>query len=59
MKIKVTMEIEVPRVPNFLRRSDGVMMPINLISHESLRELGQQWTDDLINRAIELEKAVP
>lgn len=52
-KIKVTAEVEVPKVPNFLRMSDGQTLPVSAAREDSLRELGRLWTEALIERAKE------
>jgi hypothetical protein len=49
----VTAEVETPRVPNFIRQSNGRMLPLCALEEESLREIGAAWTEDLVTRARE------
>ncbi len=50
MKIKITIECEVPLVPNFLKTPAG-QVPIQAVTEEALRELGKQWTEALVMKA--------
>ena len=50
----VKAEIEMPRVPNFLRRTDGETMSIADFADEGLEEIGRLWTENLIKRAQEI-----
>ena len=50
---KITAEVEIPRVPNFLRLTDGRTLPVKAIDETSLREIGKIWTEALIERAKE------
>lgn len=52
-KIQVEAEVEVPKVPNFLRMSDGKMLPVSAVSEDSLRKIGRLWIEALIERSIE------
>lgn len=56
-KLTVSADVEVPRVPNFLRfaNAEGTIS-IADITDESLRELGAEWTEALIAHATELRK---
>lgn len=57
MKIRVTAEIIVPRVPNFLIFADGQQkISIADVTDDSLRGLADQWTAALLDRAAELRK---
>ena len=47
MKIQVKAEIETPKVPNFLRRTDGEMMPLNAIDKKDLKLISEAWLVDL------------
>ena len=49
--LKVTVDVGVPHVPNFLRRSDGTTFPIDGLTDEGLREVGKAWTEALVARA--------
>jgi hypothetical protein len=51
--ITVKMTIEVPKVPNFLRTSDGQSVPVNSVTDDGLREIAAQWTLDLLARSKE------
>ena len=51
--LRITAEIEIPRVPNFLTMTDGQTIPISAITEDSLRELGKLWIEALIERAKE------
>jgi electron transfer flavoprotein alpha/beta subunit len=54
--LTVKAEIEVPRVPNFLRMTDGQSLPICAVTEEDLRKLGAVWIENLIERARERAK---
>lgn len=54
--IKVKLSVECPKVPNYLRTSDGQTVPICAVEDDGLREIGKQWTDDLIARSKEQSK---
>ena len=49
-RYKVYAEVEVPRVPNFLR-TEATQLPLSAFTDDALREIGQDWTDNLIERA--------
>ena len=51
--VKVTATVEVPKIPNFLRMSDGQTLSLGAISDVGLREVGQEWTESLLVRAKE------
>lgn len=50
---KIVAEVEIPKVPNFLRMTDGQILPVSAATEESLQELGKLWTEALIARAKE------
>jgi len=54
---KVTAEIEIPRVPNFLRMTDGQSLPLSAVSEEDLISIADEWKKSLCGRAIEMRKA--
>lgn len=57
MEVKVHYKVECPRVPNFLLVADSEeKVPISAITEEGLREIGRQWTLNLILRAKQMEK---
>ena len=50
------MQLEVPRVPNFIMRPGGPeagKVALSELSEESLRYIGNAWTDELVARAAE------
>lgn len=49
--ISVTISIELPQVPNYLRTGDGKPVPLSAATEEALRELGESWTEALVMRA--------
>jgi hypothetical protein len=51
--IHVELLVDVPKVPNFLRVSDGQSVPVCAVSDDGLREMAKQWTKDLLERASE------
>ena len=52
-KVQVTASIVVPRTPTFLRFEDQEMasIPIEDVTDEDLRAIGELWIEDLIERA--------
>lgn len=57
MEIEVKYKIKVPMVPNFLLLSNSeAKVAISALSENGLREIGKQWTDDLIKRANQMRK---
>lgn len=57
VKLHVTAEIIVPRVPNFLLFADGLgKISIADVTDDSLRGLAEEWTTALLARAAELRK---
>lgn len=56
MKIKVHYNVECPRVPNFLllSKDSDEKIPICAITEEGLREIGKQWTENLVARAKQM-----
>jgi len=51
--LKVMAEVQLPRVPNYLLMGDGKVLPVSAVSEQDLRELGRQWTEQLVARAQE------
>lgn len=51
--LRVTADVECPRVPNFLRMTDGQTLPLAAVDEDGLREIGAAWTEALIERARE------
>lgn len=56
MSIKVTVNVECPRVPNFLKLGREVSIDIKEFSDDELREIGQQWTIQLLKTAHQRRK---
>lgn len=51
-RINVTADVEVPKVPNFLRFSDGSgTIDIADVTDDALRGLGSVWVTELLNNA--------
>lgn len=50
-RYRVTMEIETPIVPNFLRLSDGQSVPLCAVTEDGLREIAKSWTEELLEKA--------
>lgn len=54
-KAKITVKTErtllLPTLPNFLRTESDEAVPIESLTQDQLREIGQQWTDALIRKA--------
>lgn len=57
MGIRVTVNVECPKVPNYLRLKSDVAIDIKEFTDDQLREIGQQWTMQLIKAAHERQKA--
>lgn len=53
-KIRVQATVEIPKVPNFLRMSDGSTISVSDIEESGLEEVGKAWTHELIARAREI-----
>lgn len=55
MKMKITKDLEVPRVPNYILVQDGLGEKLRLadLSSEQLDELADEWRKHLHNRAAQ------
>ncbi len=53
--LTVSMSVEIPRVPNFLRTSDGKTVPLYAVTEDGLRELGKQWIENLVLHSREMK----
>jgi hypothetical protein len=52
MKIlTVIAQIETPKAPDFIRMTDGQMLPVSAIEDSGLKAIGAAWTEDLIANA--------
>ncbi len=50
--IKISIEVELPSVPNYLRvQGEQTAIPIQRFSEKELREIGRQWTKALIAKS--------
>ncbi len=49
--ITVKTEVRVPRVPNFLRQTDGSSLPIEALADKDLQKIGEAFTEELIKKA--------
>jgi hypothetical protein len=52
--VPFTAEVEVPQVPNFLRSTLaplGASIPVDALTEEELRRVGEAWTEALIVNA--------
>lgn len=54
--LTVKVSIEIPRVPNFLRRTDGTMMELRDVEDAGLLAIAEQWGKNLIERAAQQRK---
>lgn len=52
-KIQIRAEVEVPRVPNFLKMTDGQTLPVSAVPDEDLDRIGVLWIEKLKERAKE------
>lgn len=57
MQVIVKAEIEIPNRPNFLRMSSGQTISIADIKDEGLKEIGERWTEELLNRAAQIRES--
>ena len=52
VQLQANLELEVPKVPNFLRiRGRGTTLPIESLEEEALRSVGDAWTRELLASA--------
>ena len=49
--VVVTAKIITPSIPNFLKQEDGRMLPIEAVSDNGLRLVGEAFTEELIEKA--------
>ncbi len=53
-------KVETPRVPNFLKFKEiSGKISIAQLTEPDLRDIGEAWTEKLIQRAAEIRKADP
>ena len=48
---KKDVEIKLPSVPNFFITRKNVSIPIEEFSEETLRDIGEVWIKELVNKA--------
>lgn len=51
--LRVTAEVVVPMVPDYIRTIDGQAVPLHAFLDEDLERMGQEWTKALVMRARE------
>lgn len=49
--LTVIATVQTPKVPTNLRMSDGQTMPIEGVTDDGLRKIGEAWTEELIAKA--------
>jgi len=49
--ITVKADVETPKVPNFFIQPDGGKLPIEAVTNEGLREIGEAFTQELVEQA--------
>ena len=59
MKVhKVTADVEIPKVPNHLRLTNGSRIAIEAIGESELKAIGKAWTAALVEQAAGRRKTV-
>ena len=48
---QIQITVEVPDTPNYLRYGDRKVLPISDFTEAELREIGKQWTTNLVKKA--------
>ena len=52
MRKQLTIYIDIPSVPNFIRSGDGhTVISINDFTAAELQKIGEEWTKELIRKA--------
>lgn len=51
MKKILEVNIEIPMTPNFIRYGERKNLPIADFTEKELREIGKQWTENLVKAA--------
>jgi len=51
MKKKITLDIEIPLVPNYIRDIHARSIHISEFSEEELRDIGSEWIEELVKKA--------
>lgn len=59
-EITVSAKIEIPTAPEKIYLAGGAgVLPLTAFDMEALREIGEEWTKNLIEKAKEQAKEVP
>lgn len=58
---KIEVEIQTPKVPNFIRigGGEGQMIPVGDLPDATLRKVAEEWADDLIKNAERQRNTAP
>lgn len=59
LPLTVDCEVEIPKVPNFIRLSSGVTIDIKDIHESTLAKLGDSWKEALLVTARERKRELP
>lgn len=55
MKVTITVKAErtllLPTLPNFIRDERDAVIPVEDLTQDQLREIGQKWTEALMQKA--------
>lgn len=55
MKVQINATVQLPTLPRFLRGSQGAVdkrtIPVEVLTDDELRQLGQLWTEALVKFA--------
>jgi len=54
--ITVKAEVITPTAPNFIKQTDGQLLPIEAISDSGLKLIGEAYTEELIKKAQKKRK---
>ena len=49
--VKATVRVLTPMVPNFVQTTDGQTVAVSTLTDDELREIGANWTEELIAKA--------
>lgn len=49
--VTTTRTLMLPTLPNFIRDEQDTAIPVEDLTQEQLREIGQKWTDALMRKA--------
>jgi hypothetical protein len=55
IKLERTVDIEIPRVPNFIKVG-GESRSVSTFTDKELESIGRGWTERLIDRAKDIQK---